>query len=155
LSSSEAEFVIASQAGQDAVYLRVLLKGFGYIRYRNIWRFAPCILMSENLTKRDRSRHVDSVEVFFLRDLVRDGHVKLVKCAGTQNVSDALTKSLIRAAIKNHGGEYMWGHVPSCTCGNTCVFFCFLCHCHTKTVSSIEWGCSILAVTWLRHDSNI
>jgi hypothetical protein len=38
LSSSEAEFVAASQAGQDAVYLRVLLKGFGYIRYRNIGR---------------------------------------------------------------------------------------------------------------------
>ena len=63
--------------------------------------------MSENLTKRDRSRHVD-VEVLFLRDIVRDGHVKLVKCAGTQNVSDAFTKSLAGAAIKNHG-EYMWG----------------------------------------------
>jgi hypothetical protein len=44
--------------------------------------------MSENLTERDRSRHVD-VQLHFLRDLVRDDHVKLVKCAGTQNVSDA------------------------------------------------------------------
>ena len=38
LSSSYAEFVAASQAGQEAVYLCVLLEGFGYIRYRNIGR---------------------------------------------------------------------------------------------------------------------
>ncbi len=35
--------------------------------------------------------HVD-VKVHFLRDLVRNGHAKLVECAGTQNVLDALTK---------------------------------------------------------------
>ena len=38
LSSSEAEFVAASQAGQEVVYLRVLLRGFGYPKeaYRNM-----------------------------------------------------------------------------------------------------------------------
>ncbi len=38
LSSSEAEFVAASQAGQEVVYLRVLLRGFGYPgeAYRNM-----------------------------------------------------------------------------------------------------------------------
>ena len=40
-----------------------------------------CIMMSENLTNRDRSRHVD-VMVHYLLDLVRDGHVTLVKCGG-------------------------------------------------------------------------
>ena len=35
VSSSEAEFVAASQAGQEVVYLRVLLRGFGYEAYRN------------------------------------------------------------------------------------------------------------------------
>ncbi len=37
-------------------------------------------LVSKNPTNRDRSRHVD-VKVHYLRDLVRDAHVKLVKCA--------------------------------------------------------------------------
>ncbi len=68
---------------------------------------ASCIMMSGNLTNRDRSRHVD-VKVHYLRDLVRDGHVKLVKCAGTQNVSDALTKSLERPAFEKQR-EDMWG----------------------------------------------
>jgi hypothetical protein len=110
LSSSEAEFVAASQAGQEVVYLRALLRGFGYpqVRATEIWEDnASCIMMSENPTNRDRSRHVD-VKVHFLRDLVRDGHVKLLKCAGTQNVSDALTKSLPRPAFEKHR-EYMIG----------------------------------------------
>ena len=34
LSSSEAEFVAASQAGQEVVYIRELLKGFGH---PNMW----------------------------------------------------------------------------------------------------------------------
>jgi hypothetical protein len=64
-------------------------------------------MMSETPTNRDRSRHVD-VRVHFLRDLVRDGQTKLVKCAGTQNVSDALTKSLPRPAFEKHR-EYKVG----------------------------------------------
>jgi hypothetical protein len=63
-------------------------------------------MMSENPTNRDRSRHVD-VKVHYLRDLVRDGHVKLVKCVGTQKVSDVLTKKLDRPAFEKHR-EYMW-----------------------------------------------
>jgi hypothetical protein len=110
LSSSEAEFVAASQAGQEVVYLRTLLRGFGYTQKgpTEIWEDnASCIMMSENPTNRDRSRHVD-VKVHFLRDLVRDGHVKLLKCAGPQNVSDALTKSLPRPAFEKHR-EFMVG----------------------------------------------
>ena len=47
-----------------------------------IWEDNASYMMSENPTNRDRSRHVD-VKVHFLRDLVRDGHIKLVKCAHT------------------------------------------------------------------------
>ena len=71
-SSSEAEFVAASQAGQEVLYLRALLKGFAYLQHgpTEIWKDnASCILMSENPTNRERSRHVD-VRVHFLRDMV-------------------------------------------------------------------------------------
>jgi hypothetical protein len=61
---------------------------------------------------RDESRHVD-VKVQYLRDLGRDGHVKLVKFAGTQNVSDALTKTLTRQAFEKHR-EY--AGFPVCVC---------------------------------------
>jgi hypothetical protein len=101
LSSSEAEFVAASQAGQEVVYVRALLRGFGHCQKGSteIWEDnAPCIMLRDNPANRDRSRHVDA-KVHFLRDPVRDGHIKLAKCAGTQNVSGALTKSLPRPAF--------------------------------------------------------
>ena len=99
-----------SQAGQEVVYLRALLRGFGYCQKGDteIWEDnVSYIMMSENPTNRDRSRHVD-VKVHFLRDLFRDGQIKLVKCAGKQNVSDALTKSLPRPAFEKYK-EYMIG----------------------------------------------
>ncbi len=45
--------------------------------------------------------HVDA-KVHFLRDLVRDGHAKLMKCSGPQDVCDALTKSLPRPIFERH-----------------------------------------------------
>ena len=67
-------------------------------RDTEIWEDnASCIMMGENLTNRDRSLHVD-VKVNFLQDLVRDGHIKIVKFVGTQNVSDTVTKSPPRPA---------------------------------------------------------
>ena len=110
LSSAEAEFVAASQAGQEAVYLRALLRGFNFKQKgpTEIWEDnASCIMMSENPANRERTRHVDT-RVHYLRDLVRDGHVKLLKCAGPQNVADALTKSLPCPALAKHR-QYMWG----------------------------------------------
>ena len=114
LSSSEAEFVAASQAGKEVLYLRALLKGFSCPQTKptEIWEDnASCIMMSENPTNRERSRHVD-VRVHFLRDMVRDGAVKLLKCAGTQNVADALTKSLPKPAFHKHR-EFMQGTAQS------------------------------------------
>ena len=92
LSSSEEEFVTASQAGQDVVYLRALLRGLGHPQRgaTEIWEDnVSCIMMSENPTNRDRSRHVD-VKVHFLRDLVRDGHVKLVKLDESDEKSESV-----------------------------------------------------------------
>jgi len=48
LSSSEAQFVDASQAGQEVVYLRVLLRGFGYTHNKptEIWEDnTSCIMI--------------------------------------------------------------------------------------------------------------
>ena len=55
--------------------------------------------------------HID-VKVHYLRDLVRDGHVKRVKCVGTQNVSDTLTKNLVRPAFEKHRERIRGSRVP-------------------------------------------
>ena len=63
--------------------------------------------MSENPTHADRARHIDT-RIYFLRDMVRDGVVKLVKVPGTENVADALTKSLPAPSFEKHR-TYLWG----------------------------------------------
>ena len=89
LSSAEAEFVAASQQ-------------FRQVGATEIWEDnASCDMMSENPANRERTRHVDT-RVHYLRELGRDGHVKLLKCAGPQNVTDALTKSLPRPVLAKH-----------------------------------------------------
>ena len=55
LSSSEAEFVGARQAGQEVVYLRELLKGFHHPQKEptGMWEHnASCIMMSENSNRK-------------------------------------------------------------------------------------------------------
>jgi hypothetical protein len=54
---------------------------------------ASCIMMSENLTHRNRSRHVD-VKVHYLHDLVQNGHLKFVKGAGTQKLVKCASKCM-------------------------------------------------------------
>ncbi len=107
---AEAKFVAVSQADQEAVYLRALLRGFNFrqVGATEIWEDnASCIMMSENPANRERTRHVDT-RVHSFRELVREGDVKLLKCAGPQNVADALTKSLPRPALAKHR-QCMWG----------------------------------------------
>ena len=62
---------------------------------------ASCIAMSENPVNTECSRHIDTC-LFFILDLVQDGLMKLVKCAGTHNPADALTKSLPSQSYEKH-----------------------------------------------------
>ncbi len=58
LSTREPEFVTVSQSGQEVVYLRELLKGFGHPQKEptDIWEDnVSCIMMNDNFTNRDRS----------------------------------------------------------------------------------------------------
>jgi hypothetical protein len=74
LNSSEAELVAGSHGGQEVVYLCELLNSFGHQKEpTEIWEDnGSCIIimMSENPTNRDRSRHVH-VKVHYLRDILR------------------------------------------------------------------------------------
>ena len=90
--------------GQETVYLRALLQGFGAAQAEptQIWEDnAACIQISNNPVNRKFTRHID-VQRYFCRDLVRDEVLKLVKCAGTHNVVDALTKSLPGTTFNKH-----------------------------------------------------
>ena len=49
--------------------------------------------MANNPVNLKFTRHINTRR-YYVRDLVNEGVMTLVKCAGTHNVADALTKSL-------------------------------------------------------------
>eukprot|EP00961_Rhodomonas_salina_P247628 3345394-Rhodomonas_salina.1 len=73
--------------GQEVVYLRVMLRGFGYEQQAPtvVWEDnAACIAIANNPVNRKFTRHIN-VRRYFVWDLVRDAVLTLVKCAGTLN----------------------------------------------------------------------
>ena len=115
LSTSEAEYVAASQCGQEVVYLREILNDFGFpptgptrVYEDNL----ACVAMSENPVRRKYSRHID-IRRYFVRDLVSMQVLKLVPLRTNLMVADALTKSLPAPAHAKHR-DVMIGRVPFC-----------------------------------------
>jgi len=111
LSTSEAEFVAASQAGQEAIYLRETLTDFGFSQNTATLLYEDnlaCVVMSENLVRRKFSRHIDICK-YYVRELVLNGLLKLVPLRTHKMVADALTKSLPSPAFVGHR-QIMTGH---------------------------------------------
>ena len=103
LSTSEAEYVAASQCGQEVVYLREILRDFGFPPpgpTRVYEDNRACVSMSENPVRRKYSRHIATIY-----DL-RYHRTNLM-------VADALTKSLPEPAHAKHR-DVMIGRVPFC-----------------------------------------
>jgi len=116
LSTSEAEFVVAIQAGQEAIYLRETPIDFGYSQTEATLLYEnnlACIAMSENPVHRKFSCHFD-IRQYFVCKLVLAGVLKLVALRARKMVADALTKSLPSLAIVGHQ-QVMTGHVPFAT----------------------------------------
>jgi len=104
LSSAESKFIAASQCGQEVVYLREILKGFGAEQDSCTRIFEDnqaCIVMSENTVHREYSRHID-VRKYYVRELVEDKLMKLMPCGTKEMTADALTKSLPYPAFRRH-----------------------------------------------------
>eukprot|EP00961_Rhodomonas_salina_P301621 3940542-Rhodomonas_salina.3 len=114
LRSAEAEFVAASLV----IYLRSLLRCFRFEQTSPTTVYednASCIAMLHNPVKPEHSCHCDGhidTRLYFLLDMVCDKVLKLAKCPGTENVADALTKSVPGPTLAKHS-EYLLGtHVP-------------------------------------------
>eukprot|EP00961_Rhodomonas_salina_P174120 2347864-Rhodomonas_salina.1 len=83
-------------AGQEVVYLQSILHCFRHkqLGLTAVWEDnTVCIQISLNQVNSKFTQHIDLLR-YYVRDLVTDRVMVLVKCAGTHNVADALMKSL-------------------------------------------------------------
>jgi hypothetical protein len=98
LSSAEAEYMAASLASCEAIWLRKLLMGLfdqeldtTVIHCDN----QSCIKLSENPVFHDRSKHIE-IRYHFIRDCVQKGTVKLQYVPTGEQIADILTKPLVK-----------------------------------------------------------
>ena len=98
LSLAEAEYMAASQASCEAVWLRKMMVGLFGQRLRPTMIYCDnlsCIKLTENLVFHDRSKHIE-IRYHFIRDCVQRGVVKLEYVTTDEQVADILMKSLPR-----------------------------------------------------------
>jgi hypothetical protein len=104
LSSTEAEFIGASEATRELLWLRKVAKALG------VHQDTPLILHEDNqgaisLAKEEshkrRTKHLD-VRYHFVRQCVQSGLVQLVYCRTEEMVADFLTKAVSRTVIRRH-----------------------------------------------------
>jgi hypothetical protein len=102
LSTTEAEYVAATNSLKDVIWLRSLISE---IRAPII---TPTIVMCDNqgaitLTQNNkfhpRTKHID-IRYHFIREAVNDGKVVLVYCPTSANVADIFTKALARSKVQ-------------------------------------------------------
>jgi hypothetical protein len=98
LSSTEAEYIAASNAGKEAVWLRRLLTNLG------IDSSQPTILhvdnqsaiaISKNPEFHDQTKHIE-IRHHFLRQLVDEKYINPTYLPTGEQIADALTKGLSR-----------------------------------------------------------
>ena len=105
-STTESEYIAASDAAKEVVWLRRFLSGLGVI----LSSLDPVSLFCDNngaiaQAKEPRS-HQKSKHVLrrfhLIREIVNRGDVKVCKIAGEDNVADPLTKQLAKAKHDHH-----------------------------------------------------
>jgi hypothetical protein len=116
LSSTEAEFVSASDAGKLAIYIRSLLQDLGFsqegrptpLHIDN--RGALHMVTASAPTK--RTRHVD-IRYFALIQWAETGQLRATPIPTAQNISDSLTKATGRIKFHQHADLFMGRQRPT------------------------------------------
>jgi len=101
LSSCEAEFMAATAAACQALWLRSLLAELTGEELKKIKLFVDnksAIALMKNPVFRGRSKHIDT-RFHFIRDCVEEGHIAVEFISSEEQRADALTKALPAARL--------------------------------------------------------
>ena len=93
LSTTEAEYMAVTEAVKEAIWLRGLLEELG-ISQRSVTIHCDsmsAIYLAKNQVFHARTKHID-VRYHFVRDVLEDGDVEIVKVHTKDNPADMLTK---------------------------------------------------------------
>ena len=119
-STAEAEYVAASSATSEVLYLRKLLSELGMPQMSATTVFEdnqPCIQIANNPGTSARTKHI-ALRYHAVRERVANGEVKLVYVPTEDQVADLLTKSVGRVILQRLRPVLMGHQVPLQVCMN-------------------------------------
>jgi hypothetical protein len=105
-SSTEAEYVAASFASKEALYLRQVMKEVGHEQKEPTIMYMDsqsAIALIRNPLTSPRTKHID-VAHHFVRDCVERGELRFKYLKTGDHPADALTKPLAKEAFGRHRG---------------------------------------------------
>ena len=95
LLAIEAEYMAATHASKEAVWLQRLCSSMGLVQraIRIDCDSQSSIFLAKNPAYHSKTKHID-VQYHFVRDMIEDKKVLLEKVDTLKNTADALTKSM-------------------------------------------------------------
>ena len=95
LSTTKVEYMAATHANKEAVWLQRLCLSIGLVQkvVRLYCNSQSAIFLAKNPTYHAKTKHID-VQYHFVRDMVEEKKVLLEKVDTMKNVADSLTNSV-------------------------------------------------------------
>eukprot|EP00253_Pinus_taeda_P016228 PITA_16228 len=96
LSTTEAEYVAATAAACQAVWMRRMLRSLWQEKTKGTMIFcdkSSAIALSKNFVFHKRMKHID-IKIHYIREFVNNGEIILKHCKTQEQVVDILTKPL-------------------------------------------------------------
>jgi hypothetical protein len=107
LSTTESEYVAATHAAKEAIWLRALISQLFPMVDSPTTLFSDnksAIALTENLQYHARTKHID-IRYHFIRWIVENGIIRLVFCPTDDMIADTLTKALPSPKAKHFASE--------------------------------------------------
>jgi hypothetical protein len=96
LSSTEAEYMAINDVAKEIMWMRMILGELGLKVVTPTIIYVdnqPAIRISENDSEHDRTKHID-IRHYVIRDLIKNGDIKLQWISTNDQLADIFTKSL-------------------------------------------------------------
>jgi hypothetical protein len=102
LSTAEAEYVAATEASKEMIWLQRFMEELGKKKEnsRLYCDSESAIHLAKNSTFHSKTKHIQ-LRYHFIRSTLEDGHLKLEKIHTSQNPADMLTKGVTREKLSS------------------------------------------------------